>query len=62
MLSHLCAWLALRLRPDRGATAAEYGLVVALLVIVAIGAGTLIGDDLGEGFGGASGKVTLPGT
>jgi pilus assembly protein Flp/PilA len=34
------------LRSDRGATAVEYGLMVALIAIVIIGAVTLLGGNL----------------
>jgi pilus assembly protein Flp/PilA len=34
------------LRSDRGATAVEYGLMVALIAIVIIGAVTLLGTNL----------------
>lgn len=33
-------------RDERGATAVEYGLMVALIAIVIIGAVTLLGNDL----------------
>jgi pilus assembly protein Flp/PilA len=35
-----------RMAADRGATAVEYGLMVALIAIVIIGAVTLIGGNL----------------
>jgi len=37
---------AAALRNDRGATAVEYGLMVALIAIVIIGAVTLLGTNL----------------
>ena len=37
---------AAALRDDRGATAVEYGLMVALIAIVIIGAVTLLGTNL----------------
>ena len=37
---------AAALRNDRGATAVEYGLMVALIAIVIIGAVTLLGGNL----------------
>jgi pilus assembly protein Flp/PilA len=38
--------LQLALQSDRGATAVEYGLMVALIAIVIIGAVTLLGGNL----------------
>ena len=50
--------LQLALQSDRGATAVEYGLVVALIAIVVIGAVTLLGGNLSSLFGTAASKVT----
>jgi pilus assembly protein Flp/PilA len=44
---------------DRGATAVEYGLLVALIAIVIIGGVTLLGDRLGGLFNTVAGL--LPG-
>ena len=38
------------IRDDRGATAVEYGLMVALIAIVIIGAVTLLGGNLNSLF------------
>ena len=38
------------LRSDRGATAVEYGLMVALIAMVIIGAVTLLGGNLSKLF------------
>ena len=48
MLSHLVKFQvkAAALRDDRGATAVEYGLMVALIAIVIIFAVTLLGSRL----------------
>jgi pilus assembly protein Flp/PilA len=44
--------LQVRLRkPERGATAVEYGLMVALIAIVIIAAVTLLGKNLSTLFG-----------
>jgi pilus assembly protein Flp/PilA len=45
------------LRSDRGATAVEYGLMVALIAIVIIGAVTLLGGNLSTLFHGAATSV-----
>lgn len=37
---------ALALKGDKGATAVEYGLMVALIAVVIIGAVILLGDNL----------------
>jgi len=48
MLSHLVKFQVkvAALRGDRGATAVEYGLMVALIAIVIIAAVTLLGGNL----------------
>ena len=48
MLSHLVKFQVkvAALRSDRGATAVEYGLMVALIAIVIIAAVTLLGGNL----------------
>ena len=40
-----------QLRDERGATAVEYGLMVALIAVVIIGAVTLLGTNLNVKFG-----------
>ncbi|GIJ50849.1 hypothetical protein Val02_77350 [Virgisporangium aliadipatigenens] len=35
---------------DRGATAVEYGLMVALIAVVVVGAVTMLGSNLNEKF------------
>lgn len=40
-----------QLRSEKGATAVEYGLMVALIAIVIIGAVSLLGDELSDVFG-----------
>jgi pilus assembly protein Flp/PilA len=45
------------MRDDRGATAVEYGLMVALIAIVIIGAVTLLGTQLSSLFSGVATKV-----
>ena len=44
-------------RDEEGATAVEYGLMVALIAIVIIGAVTLLGGNLGSLFSSISTKV-----
>jgi pilus assembly protein Flp/PilA len=56
--SHLTSSLtALRERADRGATAVEYGLMVALIAVVIIGAVVLLGGKLSGLFGDVASKV-----
>ena len=38
-------WLAQRLRSERGATAVEYALMVALIALVIVAAVTLLGES-----------------
>lgn len=45
------------LRDDEGATMVEYGLIVALIAVVCIGAVTLIGTKLQTTFTGVSNAV-----
>ena len=44
-------------RKDRGATAVEYGLMVALIAVVIIGAVTLLGQQLSNLFTGVTSKL-----
>ena len=44
--------LIARLRSDEGATAVEYGLMVALIAVVIIGAVTAVGTSLKADFNG----------
>ena len=45
------------LRSDRGATAVEYGLMVALIAVVIIGAVTLLGQQLSGLFQAVTSKL-----
>jgi pilus assembly protein Flp/PilA len=47
-------------RSDRGATAVEYGLMVALIAVVIIGAVTLLGQQLSSLFTGVTNKLPSP--
>lgn len=47
----------LNVRSDRGATAVEYGLMVALIAIVIIAAVTLLGNNLSDLFATVASKV-----
>lgn len=61
MLIRLASVLADRVRnDDRGATAVEYGLMVALIAVVIIGAVILLGDNLSAMFGGVADQVEAP--
>ncbi|RLV56678.1 Flp family type IVb pilin [Aeromicrobium phragmitis] len=44
-------------RGERGATAVEYGLIVALIAVAIIAAVTLLGDELTDLFGTVSNEV-----
>ena len=44
-------------RDERGATAVEYGLMVALIAIVIIGAVTLLGSKISALFNDAASKI-----
>jgi pilus assembly protein Flp/PilA len=57
MLSRLIKFQARLLDPERGATAVEYGLMVALIAIVIIVAVTLLGTNLSTLFNGVATAV-----
>jgi pilus assembly protein Flp/PilA len=48
---------ALKATRDQGATAVEYGLMVALIAVVIIAAVTLLGDNLAGLFDTVAGEV-----
>lgn len=47
-------------RNDRGATAVEYGLLVALIAAVIVGAVVLFGDKINAIFTGTTAKIPTP--
>ena len=51
------AWYATHAREERGATAVEYGLMVALIAVVIITAVTLLGTNLSGLFNKIAGSV-----
>jgi pilus assembly protein Flp/PilA len=51
------SWLAARSSDERGATAVEYGLMVALIAVAIIVAVTLLGDNLSDLFNSTAGEV-----
>jgi pilus assembly protein Flp/PilA len=63
MLIHLAQVMSHRIRAslsdrsDEGATAVEYGLMVALIAVVIIGAVMALGDNISAMFDGVSGEV-----
>ncbi|HET9517711.1 MAG TPA: Flp family type IVb pilin [Actinoplanes sp.] len=63
MLIHLASVIADRVRSsnltksDEGATAVEYGLMVALIAVVIIAAVTALGGNISAMFDGVSGEV-----
>lgn len=44
-------------RSESGATAIEYGLIVALIAVVIIGAVTALGSNLSTTFGAVAGSI-----
>ncbi|GGQ75661.1 Flp family type IVb pilin [Couchioplanes azureus] len=60
LVRFLQALLNPELRDDEGATAVEYGLMVALIAVVIIGAVILLGDNLSGMFGGVADQVQAP--
>ncbi len=49
---------ALRASHDQGATALEYGLLVALIAVAIIGAVTALGGGIGDTFDGVTEHLT----
>jgi pilus assembly protein Flp/PilA len=64
MLIHLAQVISCRIRAsrshrsDEGATAVEYGLMVALIAVVIIGAVMALGDNISAMFDGVSDEVS----
>jgi pilus assembly protein Flp/PilA len=64
MLIHLAQVISRQIRaslsdrPDEGATAVEYGLMVALIAVVIIGAVMALGDNISAMFDGVSDEVS----
>jgi pilus assembly protein Flp/PilA len=56
-LTTLVAFAQDRLKQEKGATAVEYGLMVALIAVVIIGAVTTLGGNLSTMFSSIAGKV-----
>jgi pilus assembly protein Flp/PilA len=59
-LAHVMVQRARASRPqsDEGATAVEYGLMVALIAVVIIGAVMALGDNISAMFDGVSDEVS----
>jgi pilus assembly protein Flp/PilA len=57
MLYGITKYLVLLQNPQRGATAVEYGLMVALIAVVIIGGVTFLGKNVSSLFQGVAGKV-----
>ena len=57
MIQYLQALLNLHRDEERGASAVEYGLLVALIAFVIIGAVTLIGGNLTSTFNSVAGSL-----
>jgi pilus assembly protein Flp/PilA len=57
IITSLQSWIATRSSDERGATAVEYGLMVALIAVAIIIAVTLLGDNLSSLFDSVAGDV-----
>jgi pilus assembly protein Flp/PilA len=62
MLSLYCNLSSRLHRDEKGATAVEYGIMVALIAVVIIVAVTLLGGTLGDLFGDVNCKINSPAT
>ncbi len=61
MVRELVDFVSARVDPsDRGATAVEYGLIVALIAAVIIGMVTLVGGDVLDAFTGVHDEMPAP--
>lgn len=49
-MARLTTWLMLRLRRDEGQTMVEYGLIIALISIAAVGIFATLGADITQAF------------
>ena len=56
-MTKIAAKVQTLLNKERGATAVEYGLMVALIAVVIIGAVTLLGNNLSTTFNNVATKV-----
>lgn len=59
MLQYIAIQLRAR-RSEQGATAVEYGLLVALIAVIIIGAVTALGGSLDAMFRGIAGEIGPP--
>lgn len=57
MIQFLTFMLNARRDEEKGATAVEYGLMVALIAVVIIGAVTLLGNNLNAMFNAIAGAI-----
>lgn len=55
---HALAYLQSRLAKEDGATAVEYGLLVALIAAVIIGAVVILGGLVNDAFGSVNTQIT----
>ena len=60
MITYIKARGYLARHDENGASAVEYGLLVALIAAVIIGAVTLLGTKLSNIFGGVNSKLSVP--
>jgi pilus assembly protein Flp/PilA len=56
-MTKLAAKIQGRLASERGATAVEYGLMVALIAVVIIAAVSLLGNNLSTTFNNVAGQI-----
>jgi len=61
MLQYIAIQLHARTKSERGATAVEYGLLVALIAVAIIAAVTLLGGNLRDMFNNVAGDIPAGG-
>jgi pilus assembly protein Flp/PilA len=62
MFQFTSSFIRTRMRSERGATAVEYGLLVALIAVVIVGAVFALGGNINDMFGKANDGITKKAT
>ncbi len=60
MLTRLYCWTMAALKSEEGATAVEYGIMVALIAVAIIATVTILGTNLRGMFEGVAGNIKSP--
>lgn len=60
MIKSYLTYFKAKMGSKKGQGMVEYGLILALVAVVVIGALTLVGDNIGNIFNSVAGKLTAP--